>query len=182
MKSTSVVLSCIGLVWCAGALGGCEASFEDLRPGGEPLTVDPLADDPLTGNTTTDGSTSDDTTMVLPEPGEELLVLQGQMEDQGYDGEGTVSLYLQSDGTYVLRFGDDFLVDSVPGPVVVMTVEDSLGSRIDPERGDLELGPLERDSGPSSYALPFAPGPRMWAWVYCKPFGLDVSRARLMEP
>jgi len=162
---------------------GCDASFEDLRPAG---ATTPLTDDPLAGGASSGGGeTTGDTTTAdaeLPEPGEERLVLQGQMMDAGYAGEGTVSLFLLADGSWELRFEDDFAVDSVPGPVVVLSVEETLGSRIDPERGDLELGVLAQDTGASSYALPFPPGPRMVAWVYCKPFGLTVARALLMEP
>ena len=71
---------------------------------------------------------------------------------------------------------------SVPGPVVVRASEDTLGSRLDPERGDLELGVLEQDRGASSYTLPFPPGPRTFVWVYCKPFGLEEARATLATP
>lgn len=177
-------------------LSACEASFEDLRS--EPLNragetdplVDPLATSPDAGAATGDSGYAgpEDLETVMNtgdaenEPNRETVIATGEVQARAnYGGEGNISLVQLSDGSYELRFEDDFQVGGVPGPVVVLSLEATLGSSLESERGDVELGVLETDRGASSYVLPFAPGQRRYAWVYCKPFGLEVVRAELID-
>lgn len=187
----------------ASTLTACEASFEDLRdnPQVRPGNIDPFVD-PLANNDARDMGIDDfdidgtdgdagpgdlemSTDTIDAESsgmGEETVIAMGEIQaGPDYGGEGTVSLVQLAEGSYELRFEDDFRVDRVPGPVVVLSLEPTLGSDLDSQRGDVELGVLESNSGASSYSLPFAPGQRRYSWIYCKPFGLEVVRAELME-
>ena len=58
---------------------------------------------------------------------------------------------------------------------------DALGTGIDEGRGDIELGPLLNLSGASTFEVPGDPGDRRNVWIYCKPFGVEMSIARLED-
>ncbi|CAN0592616.1 unnamed protein product, partial [Laminaria digitata] len=98
-----------------------------------------------------------------------------------YQASGTASLLMRADGQFELRFSDDFTVSRVPGPVVVLSRRESLSGGIQPQQGDVELGVQAERSGAQSYVLPAGADDRRYVWIYCKPFGLEVGRARLSE-
>jgi hypothetical protein len=177
--------------------GGCQAQFVDLRPQSERAT-DGGADDlsaaedlkpappDLVG---IDFTGVDFWGVDLTEPpppdlatGPETTIASGPfMGRAGHSAAGTASLVTKSDGSEELRFGSDFTVTGVPGPVVVLTMRDAIGTSIDPSQGDLELGTLKSTSGAQSYPLPNGDLGRRRAWVFCKPFGVEVGKA-LMAP
>ena len=97
----------------------------------------------------------------------------------GHSGQGTASLVRDADGSERLVFGGDFSVSGVPGPEVVLTSRDSLGTSIDPAT-DLDLGPLQSAAGAQSYPLADDEGRRR-AFIFCKPFGVEVALA-VLEP
>lgn len=169
---------------------GCEASFDDLRPESEALVPqDPLPEDmgeeSESDATGTDALPDDD---VLPdddadsdEGDDPVEIASGTFEGRGgYGASGSASIW-KVGSSWEVRLNDDFVVDSVPGPVMVLTQGSSLGSSIDASRGDLELGVLESNQGTSVFDIGADPGDRFVLWVFCKPFGLEVARAQLEE-
>lgn len=115
-----------------------------------------------------------------PPPMEEMTLLQGSFEGIGsYTGSGQTSIVRRSDGGLEVRFLDDFVTSSVPGPVVVLTNRASIGSRIDPGQGDLEIAPLENTRGAQVYRIPEAGADVGYVWIFCKPFGVEIARAPL---
>ena len=110
------------------------------------------------------------------------VVAEGQFRPRDYDGKGTVELYRLASGSWELRLGEDFQVDNTPGPVVILTTRETMGSDIKPQMGDKELGVLRSNSGADRYAIPDGPGDRRVAFIYCKPFGAEMLRAILEAP
>ena len=141
---------------------GCDASFSDKRGDTAPQENQNLEDDFM---------------------GTAGLVAEGTFEGlSGYIGEGTAQLFLNDDGSFSLRFGDDFRSDGrIPGPVVFITNREDLNREILPEQGDLRLGELDSISGAQEYALPVGDGGRRVAWVYCEPFDIEVGRAIMTD-
>ncbi len=167
------------------AAAGCDAAFTDLRPQAVtngPVDVDMGQPDeggegPDVGEVPDAGDQPD-----LP-PAMEQIIAEGMFVPRAsYGGEGTATLVRLADGSHEVRLGPDFSTGSVPGPTVVLAREDSLGPTLDPARGDLELGVLASNSGASTYAVPGDPGDRRIVWIYCKPFGLQMSSAALVAP
>jgi hypothetical protein len=145
-------------------VAGCEAHFTDLRPEGL--------------NPDFDAGFVD----VGPPPASDTVLLRGTFSGRGrYSGAGGASLVQRTDGSFELVFAEDFSVSSVPGPVVVLTTRDRIGSRIDAGQGDLDLGTLKMRSGMQSYPAPAAGLTSMYAWVFCRPFGVEIARAELSE-
>lgn len=176
------------LLACVFAFG-CEASFDDLRPESEALIPEvPVPDD--MGASQEDATTQPDAereqdATASPDEGnntiEDVEIASGTFEGRGsYSGSGSASIW-KVGSSWEVRLGQDFEVDSVPGPVMVLTRESTLGSSIDASRGDIELGVLESDSGVSVFGLDQDPDDRLVLWVFCKPFGLEVARAQLQE-
>lgn len=157
-----------------GGLLGCEASFVDLRPEGASLAD--AGDRPTdAGFLPGDAGAGD-----LGEgPATAIPVASGDWTGRSdYRASGTVSLVLEPSGQHLLVMSADFSVSGVPGPVVVLSRRDVLGNRIDPSQ-DIELGTLRSNTGAQSYEVPAGGDDRMWAWIFCKPFGVEVARARL---
>jgi hypothetical protein len=98
-----------------------------------------------------------------------------------YTGTGEASLVVRMDGSIGLSFDAAFQVSGVPGPVVVLTTRDRLGSAIDTGAGDIEVGALTRNAGAQSYDVTAAALDRNYVWVFCKPFGVEIARAELVE-
>ncbi len=98
----------------------------------------------------------------------------------GHLAVGDAALFRGDDGHVELRFSDLFEVSQVPGPVVVLTSQESLGTTIDATRSDLALGPLTAYSGQQSYPVG-DPGERRYAFVYCLSYGLEVARAQMVD-
>jgi hypothetical protein len=146
---------------------GCEAHFTDLRPEDAGFTGPPI-----------DAGFVD----VGPPPADDEVILTGTFSGRGrYSGGGGASVVQRTDGTFELVFADDFTVSSVPGPVVVLSTRASLGSRIDEAQGDINLGVLMSRSGMQSYPVSAAALSAQYAWVFCRPFGVEIARAELME-
>ena len=96
----------------------------------------------------------------------------------GHLAVGDASLFRGDEGRVELRFDSLFEVSQVPGPVVVLTSRESIGTTIDSGLGDLQLGPLSSYSGEQSYPVR-DPGDRRYAFVFCLSYGLEVARARM---
>jgi len=154
-------------VAAAALAAGCEASFVDQRERRDAFQAVDLARTDGGAGGAADG---------LP-VGE---LASGTFEGRaGHAGSGTAELVREADGRVVLRFGSDFTVSGVPGPVVVLSSRDALGGAINATKGDLHLGTLVASSGAQSYPVPGGDGGRRWAWVYCEPFAVEIARARL---
>ena len=100
----------------------------------------------------------------------------------GHLGVGGASLFQRDDGLAELRFDEQFACSDVPGPVVVLTTRDSLGTRVDPSQGDLPVGPLQASSGAQRYLIVSSLGGRRRVFIYCKPYGLEVAVAGMESP
>jgi hypothetical protein len=151
----------IGVLGLASFITACGAHFTDLRS-----DVDP-AQDPDAGGEVPGG----------------VVVARGVFEGRaGHLGRGGATLLRLPGGTLELRFEPDFSTSGVPGPFVVLSTRAALGRGIDPGQGDLEIGPLKAVSGEQRYPVPGGDEGRRVAWVYCKPFGVEVSRAVLEAP
>jgi hypothetical protein len=145
-------------------LAGCDAHFVDLRPAAE------AAPDL--------GGAGFPTATDLPPAGG--VFARGTFTGRaGHGGSGTATLERTSDGSVELVFGDDFSVTAVPGPVVVLTAREELGTTI--AASDLEIGVLSLTVGAQRYRLANGDGGRRNVFVFCKPFGVEVAKADL-EP
>jgi len=96
----------------------------------------------------------------------------------GHLGQGSASL-VQRGTEYTIVLGADFSVSPVPGPVLVLTARDTLGTALTNE--DLELGTLTSPTGGARYVVPGDPGTRTRLFVYCRPFGTEVALAALAQ-
>lgn len=180
-------------------VGGCDARFIDLRPeserpgapdgvdAGPPAREDGGIDDVDGGGGTVDAGGGEDASPPAdggspPEDtgtGEEVLAV-GSLEGRGgYDAAGTVTLSRTADG-YVLELGDDFDSAGVPGPVVVVTPRDALGTSLTGE--DLKVASLEVTSGAMRFELASIPDDPAYVFIYCEPFGVETARAAMEAP
>ena len=103
----------------------------------------------------------------------------------GHLGSGSVALLdYPAQDLIELRFGADFFCSDVPGPVVVLTARDDLGTSLDALAGDLEIATLKSTSGAQSYFLRGSDvvASRDNVFVFCKPYGLEVAKAALSSP
>jgi hypothetical protein len=158
-RSFAVVSSLIFLLGSSA----CDATFNDLRDLSAPQ--DRVRRAPGGTNTSTN-------TRVLA---------RGLWEGRaGHAGAGTAELVEFDDGALELRFLEDFTSSGVPGPVVVLSSRESLGRNLDGDE-DLELGVLDASRGAQNYSVPILDDGRRVAWVFCKPFGVEVARAVMAE-
>jgi hypothetical protein len=180
-----------------GTVGGCDASFVDQRPG-EGQAVDGGGLDLATATEAgrADGGSAADLGDATPGadavPGADAAAMVDAGADpvvfargdfagrSGYQGAGRAELVRRGD-VIELRFSDDFATSAVPGPVVVLSNRAEMGSAIRTDQGDVELGVLQATSGAQTYAVPDGDGGRRYAWVYCKPFGVEVARAMMED-
>jgi hypothetical protein len=98
----------------------------------------------------------------------------------GHVASGTVTL-IDHSGTLEIQLGDDFGVSDVPGPVLVLSPRDSLGTAIDPVAGDLEVATLASPQGAQAYMMPLAGTAPPNVFVFCKPYGLEVGKAQVLD-
>jgi hypothetical protein len=158
---------------------GCDASFESFR---EAIRHD------------VDASAAVSDAGRLPEdagsPGEppdagnaaEDVLGVGSFEGRaGHTASGT-AVFKRTASGLVLELADDFRTQSVPGPVVVVSQRESLGGGLDPAQGDIELAVLSTRSGAQSYPVPEEGAASRYAWIYCRPFRVEVGRAPLEAP
>ena len=139
--------------------GGCRAAFVDERPeSARPAGI------------------ADVSSVDLSNP---QIVASGEFRGRaGHLGQGGVSLVSYDSGVVELRFSATFESSEVSGPVVLLTGRDFIGTSINHDAGDLEIGPLEASSGAQSYFLRNG-GDRRNVFVYCKPYGIEVAKAPL---
>lgn len=163
---------------------GCEASFEDLRPeqtDASILIVDAGFVDAGRPAVEMDGGSGapglDAGSEDRDSTGEVVLSAGAWTGRSDYRATGVAEIVRSPDGQSELRLSDDFSVSSVPGPVLVLSFRDRIGSSLDPGQGDVELGPFQRDL--LSYAIPAGADDRLYAWIYCRPFRIEVARAAL---
>lgn len=165
-------------------LAGCDATFTDLRPDGAGLSSLPAPDARGPGDAATgvpdDASGPDAAVPDAAEIAPATALARGAWVGRAdYRASGSVALLRRADGALELQLGADFSVSGVPGPVVVLSRREALGRRLDPSQ-DLELGPLTANAGAQTYPAPAGADDRRFAWVFCKPFGLEVGRAELV--
>lgn len=149
-------------------VSGCKANFVDERPAAINRVSDlgAPAGDALPFGPGADAS------------GAAGIFAQGTFQGRaGHSGRGGAALFRSSDGSVELRFDADFSVTPVPGPEVVLTGRDSIGTAINPTM-DLDLGPLRASSGAQAYPVP-DDGGRRNAFVFCRPFGVEVAKAAM---
>lgn len=180
-----IFIAGVGLI---GLLSGCDAAFEDLRPGSIALSQDAgieggggadLASLDLGGGP--DGGSSPDLA-ALPDQGASVDVVRlvsGRFVRLDYEISGTAEVFRLPDGTFELRLSDDFSSFPVPGPVIVFATRDRIGARIDPSQGDIRIGALLANRGAQTYAVPEAAASAPFVFIYCEPFGLEVGVAAL---
>lgn len=172
-----LALALVGL-----AAAACDASYVDLRPLSEPLRSGPPVDaGALDASGSVDGGAPPGVDAGAP-PAAGLL-REGPWGGRGdYAARGTARLVRDPDARLFLELSSDFSVSRVPGPVLVLSRRAALGSRLDPGAGDVELGPLAANAGAQRVEVPPGSEDRAFAWVFCKPFGLEVGRAELDVP
>ncbi|MEM9131904.1 MAG: DM13 domain-containing protein [Actinomycetota bacterium] len=124
-----------------------------------------------------DAAAEEEPTTTTTEPAGPVLLGAGQFVGlAGHDGTGDAGLFLNPDGTYVLRFenfdienGPDLDVYLVPGADQVSLPE-----------GTIPLGDLKGNIGDQNYELPagteLAPGPYT-ALVWCEAFDVEFVGA-----
>lgn len=152
-------------VFIVGLVAGCDARFVDLRPPSRDLATAAAAD---LGNDVGDGGGA---------PGS-AFARGSFVGRQGHSGSGTGELVAAAGGSVTVQLDANFSVSPVPGPVLVLTTRDALGTRIDAAAGDLEIAALPSPSGAQSYSVA-SDGGRRNLFVFCKPFGVEVALAVL---
>ncbi|MEM7677267.1 MAG: hypothetical protein AAF449_14800 [Myxococcota bacterium] len=158
----------------------CDAQFVDLRDPSNKSSFDGGIVLRSDAGVVTDGGDSADDGGGAVSVG---IVKEGVWTGRSdYRASGQATIERLDNGQVQLRFSSDFSVSRVPGPVVVLSYRQDIGRNIDPSQGDVELGRLLRNSGSQTYPVPAGVDDRLFAWVYCKPFGLEVGRAELETP
>lgn len=97
----------------------------------------------------------------------------------GHQGGGHASLVQTISGQEEIVLAQDFFASGVPGPVVVLTARSSLGTSLAAE--DLQLGVLASNTGAGRYPIAGSSGGRRNLFIFCKPFGVEVSLAPLVD-
>lgn len=103
----------------------------------------------------------------------------------GHGCSGNAALFRTDAGAVELRLANNFQVVDVPGGFVYLSARDSLGqgSTAINSQTDVDLGALARFTGAQNYAV--APGQdsgRTYAWVWCRPYSVEVARFELTTP
>jgi Electron transfer DM13 len=111
-----------------------------------------------------------------PEPTTPVRLGAGPLTGIGHDATGTVVLYEQPDGAFVVGLeeidvepGPDYFVDLVPGP-----------GRSDPGNDGIELDRLRGNQGTQFYVVPpgVTPTPGEWTvLIWCKAFAVPIASA-----
>ncbi len=187
-----VLASLVGL---AAVSAGCDANFIDLR---DPAAIaraqrdDPIVirldggSDPLgAAGSSPDAGFVDGgafNSAGAPVSTDDTLTAVGSWGGRSnYRAAGQASYVLRPDGVTELRFSDDFSVSRVPGPLVVITARPTIGrGGVDPNAGDVPLGTLRSERGSQVYEVPAGAEDRLYVWVYCDPFSVEVARAELV--
>ncbi|MEM9071747.1 MAG: hypothetical protein AAGE52_24775 [Myxococcota bacterium] len=163
---------------CAILVLGCDARFENLRSGLDSQD----AAQPDTGAVPDAGVVPDAGAGQDAGPGDEPTVIgEGEFEGRtGYDASGGVRVEQTGPQSYQVVLGDDFASAAVPGPVLVVSGRDRLGTALVSE--DILVTRLSRDqirgAGTYTFETNELPG-NTHVYVYCEPFGVETARARL---
>lgn len=160
---------------------GAPADGEPDRPvGAVDGDPDPGADGTGTDGDGPDGDGPGDDGPTDPDA--DTVVARGTWETRSnYVAGGSAELVMRADGGYEMRLSDDFETARLPGPVLVISSRGAIGGALSADAGDFELARLERLTGAQIHDIPSDPGDRRVAWIYCKPFGVEVARA-FLEP
>ena len=168
------------LIGLGAGLAGCDARFTDLRP---QLARDGAAAAAL-GDARDLADAGDlagaDLAAVDLAAADPVLARGTFVGRAGHGGMGGAELYRRGDGRVALRFLADFRVTGQVGPVVVLTSRADLGNSLTAE--DLELGDLTAAAGAQEYLLPGSDGGRRNAFVWCRPFRVEIAKAPLEAP
>lgn len=158
---------------CTFALG-CHARFVDLR--------DPAAATPDQGSPGDPGDAPD-----LAASGGDAgtpvgkVLARGLFEGRaGHGGDGSAELYRSPEGRLEIRLGTDFRVSAVPGPKVILTSREDMGTRIDAQL-DIEVAPLNSPTGAQTYPVSGVDTGRRNVFIFCKPFSVEVAKAALKD-
>ncbi|REJ75993.1 MAG: twin-arginine translocation pathway signal protein [Acidobacteria bacterium] len=103
------------------------------------------------------------------------LIASGALEGRGgHAMSGTVSLR-QSGSGYILEFGDDFVFDGAPAPVVAFGREGY--------RKETQIGSLRQNEGKHFYRIPAAikTGDFDEVWVWCTDYDVPLGTAKLVR-
>lgn len=146
------------------AAAGCQATFIDYRADAAAHAGADLAGADL-GDTDLAGAL-------------ETVLASGRFEGRdGHAGTGGGRLVRTAAGDVEVRLDPDFSTSSVPGPVVVLSTSDDLGTQL--TTAEQDLGALRSTNGAQAYPVPGGDSGRRNLFVYCKPFGVEVARAVL---
>ena len=109
----------------------------------------------------------------LPAVAEEVLVEGAFMGASGHDTSGTGQLVKLDDGSYVIRFGADFVHDGTAPDATVGLGKDGYDKTTD-------LGKLRENKGAQDYALPagFDPAGYNEIYVWCTEFSVSLGVAK----
>ncbi|MFK8003597.1 MAG: hypothetical protein AB8H86_28805 [Polyangiales bacterium] len=187
---------------------GCEAIFTDLTPPPNGEMFDASAD-----SNAPDGGTNDagapvdaapvDAAPADAAPGEDAgsgmdsgppptdagpasptLLGSGSFEGRGgYPAMGDVRLEELSPGEYQVVLSDTFSSAAVPGPVVVVTPRDAIGTRLGAD--DIVVTSLNAEQIAGAGTFPFSAASvpdDAYIFIYCEPFGVETARAQLVAP
>lgn len=158
---------------CAFALG-CHARFVDLR---DPATASRDQGGPGDPGDAPDLAPSDSD--AGPPAGKVLA--RGLFEGRaGHGGDGSAELYRSPEGRLEIHLGADFRVSAVPGPKVILTSRQDLGTSLDAQL-DLEVAPLTSPTGAQTYPVSGADTGRRNVFIFCKPFSVEVAKAVLKD-
>lgn len=102
-------------------------------------------------------------------------VASGALEGRsGHKMSGTVRLR-ESEGKFTLEFGDDFVFDGAPAPVV------AFGR--DGYKADTQIGTLRQNQGGHAYEVPgkTAAAEPDEVWVWCTDYDVPLGTAKLIK-
>lgn len=120
---------------------------------------------------------SQPTTPASQAPTAPVLVSSGGLEGTDHDATGTVNLYREADGGYVIQFlGID--IESTPDPIVYVVN----GADREDTDGGADLGGLRANQGDLFYDVPADLDPTQGDWtvlVWCRAFGVPIANATL---
>lgn len=117
------------------------------------------------------------TTPASRAPAAPVLVSSGGLEGTDHDATGTVNLFREADGGYVIQFlGID--IESTPDPIVYVVN----GADREDTDGGADLGGLRANQGDLFYDIPADLDPTQGDWtvlVWCRAFGVPIANATL---
>lgn len=176
---------------------GCEAIFTDLSPPPDgDISLDAATDSSVPDSNTADaGPNTGPSTDVGPDmdsgpvpvdagPSSPVLLGSGTFEGRGgYPASGSVRLEQLAAGEYQVVVSDDFSSAAVPGPVILVTPRDAIGTRLSAEDINVTALSAEQIAGAGTYTFSAGSVPDdAYIFIYCEPFGVETARAELVAP